>query len=76
MKTLKVTEKCCAQALTRELRVLLISAKEGKIITESPDYGQYGQRTFYFSDNEFKELTTTNWLVRRLVGGSITYNLV
>ena len=74
---LRITESVCALSMTSELRVVAIIPEEGKIITDSRDYGVHGQEIHEFSRNNLTQLIRTGWYRRNLAEGcTITYNLI
>lgn len=77
MKKLRITESVCELSMTTDLRVVAIRLEEGEIITDSRDYGMYGQEVHRFSRNNLTQLMRTGWYQRRLAEGcTITYNLI
>jgi hypothetical protein len=74
---LRITESVCALSMTTDLRVIAIRVEEGEVITESREYGMYGQEVHRFSRNNLTQLMRTGWYQRDLAEGcTITYNLI
>ena len=74
---LRITESVCALSMTTDLRVVAIRVEEGEVITDSKDYGIYGQEVHRFTRNNLKQLMRTGWYRRDLAEGcTITYNLI
>lgn len=74
---LRITESVCALSTTTQLRVVAIRVEEGEVITDSREYGMYGQEVHSFSRNNLTQLMRTGWYQRNLSEGcTITYNLL
>lgn len=72
-----ITESVCALSMTTELRVIAIRVEEGEVITDSREYGMYGQEVHRFSRNNLTQLMRTGWYRRDIAEGcTITYNLI